>query len=152
MSRIRPAALALFAALTLNAQPHAQVAPARASTGLERCTALAAMRVPDVRLSEERYAIADPAATGPVHAAHCRATGVIGREIGFTIWLPDQWDGRVLMVGGGGYVGSIPGPGTGVDRGFAVASTDTGHQSDGTDASWALQNLERQVNFAYLAV
>jgi hypothetical protein len=152
MSRIRAVGLALFAALALSVQPHAQVAPARPFSGLERCTALAAMRVPDVRLTEGRYAIADPAATGPVHAAHCRASGVIGQEIGVTIWFPDEWNGRFLMVGGGGYVGNIPGPGTAVDRGFAVASTDTGHKSDGTDARWALQNLERQVNFAYLAV
>ena len=110
------------------------------------------MRVPDVRVTEGHYAIADPAAAGPVHAAHCRAMGVIGKEIGVTIWFPDDWNGRFLMVGGGGYVGNIPGPGTAVDRGFAVASTDTGHKSDGTDARWALQNIERQVNFAYLAV
>ena len=30
-----------------------------------------------------------------------------------------------------------------------MTSTDTGHQAQGTDARWALHNLERQVNFAY---
>ncbi|HEX9366478.1 MAG TPA: tannase/feruloyl esterase family alpha/beta hydrolase, partial [Vicinamibacterales bacterium] len=120
--------------------------------GAERCAALSALRLPDVRVTESRHVAADAAARGPVHAGHCRATGVIGTEIGFTVWLPDEWNGRFLMVGGGGFVGSIPGPGTAVDRGYAVTSTDTGHQADGTDARWALRNLERQVNFAYLAV
>jgi feruloyl esterase len=56
------------------------------------------------------------------------------------------------MVGGGGFVGSIPGPGSSVDRGFAVTSTDTGHTNQGIDARWAMRNMERQVNYAYLAV
>jgi tannase/feruloyl esterase len=103
-------------------------------------------------LTQPRYVPADKAAAGPVHVAHCRATGVIGTEIGFTVWLPDEWNGRFLMTGGGGYVGAIPGPGGALDRGFAVTSTDTGHQADGIDARWALQNLERQLNFGYLAV
>ena len=68
------------------------------------------------------------------------------------MWLPDEWNDRFLMVGGGGYVGNIPGPGTAVDRGFAVTSTDTGHKADGVTAKWALDNMERQVNYAYLAV
>jgi feruloyl esterase len=141
----------VLAALAWSAEPRAQVAPAPID-GVKRCAAMAAVRVPDVRLNDGQWLKGDPAAAGPVHAAHCRVNGVIGTEIGFSLWFPDDWNGRFLMVGGGGYVGNIPGPGPGVDRGYAVASTDTGHKSDGTDARWALQNLERQVNFAYLAI
>ena len=36
--------------------------------------------------------------------------------------------------------------------GYATAGTDTGHRGDGLDGSWAYRNLERQVNFGYLAV
>ena len=39
-----------------------------------------------------------------------------------------------------------------VNLGFATVGTDTGHQGGLTDASWALNNLERQLNFGYLAV
>ena len=118
----------------------------------QRCAALSALRLPDVRLTDVRHVPADAAAAGAVHVAHCRATGVIGTEIGFSVWLPDQWNGRFLMSGGGGFVGSVPGPGLAVDQGFAVTSTDTGHRSQGVDGSWALNNLERQLNYGYLAV
>jgi hypothetical protein len=141
-----------LSALGVSGARQGQPSPARAPAGTERCAAVSALRLPDVRFTEHRYVAADAAARGPVHVGHCRATGVIGTEIGFTVWLPDEWNGRFLMVGGGGYVGSVPGPGTAVDRGYAVTSTDTGHQADGVDARWALLNLERQVNFAYLAV
>ncbi len=152
MSRLPKFARAVLAAVALNAAPHAQVPAAPASTAADRCAALSMLRLPDVRITDARYTPANPAATGPVHAAHCRATGVVGTEIGFSVWLPDDWNGRFLMVGGGGFVGSIPGPGPGVDRGYAVTSTDTGHQADGITARWAQQNLERQLNFGYLGV
>ena len=57
------------------------------------------------------------------------------------------------MGGGGGFVGSIQNSAqTTVNLGYATVGTDTGHQGAGTDASWAYNNLERQVNFGYLAV
>lgn len=118
----------------------------------QRCAALSALRLPDVRFTDVSHVPANAAATGAVHVAHCRATGVIGTEIGFSVWLPDEWNGRFLMNGGGGFVGSVPGPGLAVDQGFAVTSTDTGHRSQGVDASWALNHLERQLNYGYLAV
>ena len=39
-----------------------------------------------------------------------------------------------------------------MNDGYATVGTDTGHQGGGTDASWAYNNLERQINFGYLAV
>ena len=117
-----------------------------------RCSSLlSSLRLPDVRVTEAREVAADPAAKGAVHVAHCRINGTIGSEIGFGLWLPDAWNGRFLMSGGGGFVGSLPSPGPDVDRGFAVTTTDTGHKSEGIDARWALDNLERQLDFAYLA-
>ena len=37
-------------------------------------------------------------------------------------------------------------------RGYAVVATDTGHQGGAVEAGWALNNIERRVNFGYLAV
>src|SRR5206468_4954120 len=80
-------------------------------------------------------------------------TGVIGSEIQFRLLLPDTWNGKFLMGGGGGFVGSIENQAQGtVNAGFATVGTDTGHRADGTDASWALNNVERQLNYGYLAV
>src|SRR5207248_10098582 len=39
-----------------------------------------------------------------------------------------------------------------INAGYPPVGTDTGHQGPITDASWALNNLERQLNFGYLAV
>lgn len=115
------------------------------------CGQLSALKLPDVKISE---AIAVPAATsGPIRAPHCRVTGVVGSEIQFRLLLPDTWNGKFLMGGGGGFVGTIDNQAQRtVDAGYATVGTDTGHHGDGTDASWALENLERQVNFGYVAV
>jgi feruloyl esterase len=116
-----------------------------------RCSAVATFRLPDTTIASAQFVPAAGTAPAPVHVAHCKVTGTIGTEIGFAVWLPEAWNGRFLMSGGGGFVGALPAPGNGVDQGFAVATTDTGHQSSGTDARWALDNLERQLNFGYLA-
>jgi pimeloyl-ACP methyl ester carboxylesterase len=115
------------------------------------CGKLSYLRLPDVRITE---AVAVPAATtGPIHAPHCRVTGVVGTEIQFRLLLPDTWNGKFLMGGGGGFVGAIDNQAQRtVDAGYATVGTDTGHQGDGTDASWALDNIERQVNFGYVAI
>lgn len=92
--------------------------------------------------------------------AHCKVAGVIGKEIRFELLLPDAWNGRFVMGGGGGFVGSVQNTaqtsvmhgGTALERGYATAGTDTGHQGGGTDASWALDNPERELDFGHRAV
>lgn len=101
------------------------------------------------------------AATGDV-PAHCAVRGTIDTEINFELLLPlaDDWNGRFLMGGGGGYVGSVQnqaiqfggGLGAVLGRGFATVGTDTGHQGSGIDASWALDRPDREVNFGHRAV
>src|SRR2546427_4979961 len=63
------------------------------------------------------------------------------------------------MGGGGGFVGSVENHALDprccdpvVNIGYATVGTDTGHRGTALDASWAPNNLERQVNFGYLAV
>ena len=83
-----------------------------------------------------------PAATaGAIRAPHCRVNGIIGSEIRFTLLLPDDWNRKFFMGGGGGFVGSVQNTAqTTVNLGYATVGTDTGHQAEGTDASWALNN------------
>jgi tannase/feruloyl esterase len=56
------------------------------------------------------------------------------------VWLPETgWNGKFAGVGNGGYSGFIR-HGDLADplaRGYAVASTDTGHQGGALDASFA---------------
>jgi len=40
-------------------------------------------------------------------SAHCRVTSQILPEVGFEVRLPDNWNGRFLMLGNGGFAGEI---------------------------------------------
>jgi len=87
--------------------------------------------------------------------SHCKVAGVIGTETNFELLLPDTWNGKFVMGGGGGFVGSVENSSLkygSLQAGYASVATDTGHQADWRDASWALNNLERLVNFGHQAV
>src|SRR4029078_493140 len=82
----------------------------------------------------------------------CRLLGRISKEINFELLLPDESNNRFLMSGGGGFVGSIQNAlRDKVNEGFATAGTDAGHEG-GSDAKWAYNNMERQLNFGRLAI
>src|SRR5215467_12273524 len=70
------------------------------------------------------------------------------------LWMPtDNWNGKLLVVGNGGFAGSIQGYGDmqiALRLGYATAATDTGHQ--GGDGMFALGHPEQIVDFAYRAL
>jgi hypothetical protein len=80
-------------------------------------------------------------------------------SVNVRLWLPATWNGEFYFHGVGGYAGSVeparPLEGDinsslpGLIRGYAVASTDTGHQGTATDASWALNNPDKRLDYAY---
>lgn len=82
--------------------------------------------------------------------AFCRVEGVIEKEIGFELWLPlkSDWNGKMLGAGVGGQAGSfaLGELARGVGRGYASASTDTGHKA--SDRHWLLGDPMRAVNYA----
>lgn len=134
--------LPLLAALALGAPAAAALTPDE----------LLALRLPDIRIAEAVHHDADPARS-PVAVAHTVVRGVVGSEIKFEVHLPDDWNSRFFMGGGGGYVGTVVNAAIGtVNAGYASAGTDTGHEGAAIDASWAAGNLERRINFGYLAV
>ncbi|MDO8630902.1 MAG: tannase/feruloyl esterase family alpha/beta hydrolase, partial [Phycisphaerales bacterium] len=74
-------------------------------------------------------------------------------DIRSEVWLPlSGWNGKYLQVGNGAWGGSInyEALADGLRRGYAVASTDTGHT--GTDASFAMGHPEKLVDFGYRSV
>ena len=92
---------------------------------------------------------------------HCDVRGVIFPEAGFAIKLPTAWNDRFEMVGNGGTAGVLSmGPvDTAVRKGFAAASTDTGHDAKKEAlATFAYQTPENPnghrkfLDFAYLSV
>src|SRR5436190_23303196 len=73
-----------------------------ASAEQPECSALMQFTMADVKVTE---AVVMPApSTGIVRVAHCKVNGVIGKEIHFTLILPDTWNHKFLMGGGGGFV------------------------------------------------
>ncbi|UCB54133.1 MAG: tannase/feruloyl esterase family alpha/beta hydrolase [Thiotrichales bacterium] len=88
-------------------------------------------------------------------APHCKVAGVIGAEVHFELLLPEKWNGKFVMGGGGGFVGSVMNTSLAfgsLQAGYATVGTDTGHQAHALDASWALNNPERLINFGHRAV
>jgi Tannase and feruloyl esterase len=92
---------------------------------------------------------------------HCDVRGVIWPEAGFAIKLPTEWNDRFEMVGNGGTAGTISfGAVDGaVRKGFASASTDTGHDAAKEPlATFAYVTPENPnghrkfLDFAYMAV
>jgi feruloyl esterase len=70
----------------------------------------------------------------------------------FEVALPTtKWNGKYFVAGGGGFNGTIPKLDQALAEGYAAAGSDTGHHGESLDGSWALNNLEAQVNYAYLA-
>ena len=75
--------------------------------------------------------------------AHCAIVGFIehGSRIGFSVALPDTWNKKFLFFGIGGFAGVLEPLERGVARGYATATTDTGHKGSSLeDATWALNN------------
>ena len=72
-------------------------------------------------------------------------------QIGAEIWLPEHWNGKLLIVGSGGWGGTIDyqGLATALRRGYATGATDDGHRSSG--ASFILGHPQKFIDFAYRA-
>jgi feruloyl esterase len=92
---------------------------------------------------------------------HCRVTLVLtptaDSHINVELWLPtENWNGKFLAVGNGGWAGAIQGYGdmqAALRRGYATAGTDTGHsEADGPNGMFALGHPEKLVDFAYRAL
>jgi pimeloyl-ACP methyl ester carboxylesterase len=100
--------------------------------------------------------------------AYCRADGVIDKRtgsdgkpyaIGFAIALPENWNGRFMFQGGGGLNGAVRPPvGTrntdtpALAEGFAVVSTDSGHQSAAVFDDSFFKEQQATLNFLYQAI
>ena len=92
----------------------------------------------------------EPVAASNTLPAHCRVHALLPKAVNFELRLPNSWNGKFLMVGNGGYLGMFFDQSYGLSRGYATASTDTGHT--GPDPKFAFNNRQAEVDFAYRAV
>jgi feruloyl esterase len=123
------------------------------------CESLSTLKLPDTTItSAQAVAAGSSAGRGaPPLPAYCRVQATIkpssDSEIKIEVWMPATgWNGKFQGVGNGGWSGSIgtAALGTALSRGYAAASTDTGHE--GGSASFALGHPEKLVDFGYRAV
>lgn len=168
--------LALAAAALVVGQVPASAAP---STGTADCSSLVGLRIPAHRIglpttgAEVTATTSMPASgTGPTALPdYCRADIAIhpvdpaAPDIRIGLALPQGWNGKSMMFGGGGYNGTVPnlaqnvpfGPvdqRTPLGRGYATYASDSGHQADTTRHpiasldGWFGQNDEAVRNFS----
>jgi feruloyl esterase len=80
---------------------------------------------------------------------HCVVNGRAvssANAVNFRVALPERWNGKFLFLGVGGLGGTIADLEPGLVRGYATASTDTGHLASETD--WA-SNREKEIDYGY---
>lgn len=142
----------------------------------DSCTSLTELKISGLEITKAAHVEAgttepipwNKTRTAPL-PAYCRVEGVLnprsgvdGEEFGitFALAMPDKWNGDFLMQGGGGSNGIVLAPlglnaagdTPGLIRGFAVASTDTGHKSHHAGFDFAFRkDQQAYLDFAYLA-
>lgn|GEM_PF-6058398 len=95
-----------------------------------------------------------PAASGVPE--HCLVSGYVDtgdkrvglNRVNFRAELPTGWNAKLHFSGNSGFSGALPPVASReLSRGYATAVTDTGHQSAGTDASWAQGQAAKRIDF-----
>src|SRR5688572_30160527 len=148
----------LFAWLSLPGDLYAQTPLATA------CSGLAQRSLPDTTIkAAETVTTGSFTPPGSNNAlgnlpAFCRVAGVIAptkdSQILFEVWMPlEKWNGKFAGVGNGGWAGVISYSPLGdqLRRGYAAASTNTGHElAPGLNmARFAFEKPEQLIDFAY---
>jgi len=127
------------------------------------CGDLVRLKIPDVTVTSATNVAAGQftppgSSTALQTPEFCRVVGVArptsDSVINFEVWIPPaaQWNHNFLGVGNGGYLGSIRFRelASGLRRGSATASTDTGHK--GEDLKFAAGHPEKIVDWGYRAI
>jgi feruloyl esterase len=128
-------------------------APGAAAT----CESLASLTLPDTSITSA-HSVAAGAFTLPGRPAFkdlpafCRVEATLkpssDSDIKVEVWLPASgWNGKFQAVGNGGWAGviSYPALDQALRRGYAAASTDTGHV--GANGQFALGHPEKVIDF-----
>jgi feruloyl esterase len=146
--------------------------PGAQSDRAAACASLANQPLPDTTITAAQAittgSFTPPGSTNAMTnlPPFCRVAGAIKptseSNILFEVWLPlEKWNGKFAGVGNGGWAGIIsfgPAPaGSSLQdqlrRGYAVASTDTGHQAGAPldAAKFAFEHPEQLIDFSYRA-
>ncbi len=138
-------------------------APKPAAVAGTPCANLAALTIPNVTVNAATVipagAFSPPGSPAPMTLpVFCRveatARPTSDSEIKFEVWIPPTaaWNGKFQGVGNGGYQGSISygAMAAALRRGYATASTDTGHAGD--DLRFGQGHPEKLIDYGHRAV
>lgn len=125
------------------------------------CSALVALTIPDVTINGASIVangFTPPNSTStmplpPFCRVEATARPTSDSEIKFEVWVPaEAWNGKFQGVGNGGYQGSISyaAMANALRRGYATASTDTGHTGD--DVIFGQGHPEKVIDFGHRAI
>jgi Tannase and feruloyl esterase len=89
----------------------------------------------------------------------CRVLGQVQPEIKFEVALPTSWNGRLLMIGNGGYAGEnleapdrLKSRAEAVRSGFVFTETNTGHEAQNEPLGAFAADSQKLLNYAFRAV
>ena len=121
--------------------------------------------IADLALSETTITLAESVPAGPFTPpganrplelpAFCRIAATTAPAVNFKVWLPSEgWNGKFHTAGNGDMAGviSYAAMAGALERGYATASTDTGHvrpDAGSFDASWALDRPDLIEDFGH---
>jgi len=130
------------------------------------CTELATLALPNARIDlaesvpagDFSFDVNRPGTSQQNHRnlpAFCRVAATLtptsDSEIKIEVWLPEDWNGKLLAVGNGRWAGSISfgAMANGLRKGYAATSTDTGHAAHSLDGSWSYGEPEKVIDFGW---
>ena len=128
----------------------------------EACQQIGKLAMADTRVSlteiVEQNSFTAPGSDNAIDTpAFCRIVAVTSPAVNFEVWLPlSGWNGKYQSVGNGGMAGTISyaAMASALRRGYATASTDTGHVAGPIpfDASWASGRPDLIEDFGHRAL
>lgn len=134
--------------------------PALVAAALAGCAALAGAHPDRVMVTSATVIVPSPNwqpetssfyKPTPVAVPLCRVEGTIEGNIGFELWLPASWNGRLLGAGVGGDAGvfNYRDMSVRVAEGFATVTTDSGHKQ--AQAHW-MSDPKARTDYEHRAV
>ena len=139
-----------FSGLAQKTQRHAAVASSW-TRARANCARMATLTIPNTQITSSELILASDDLP-----EYCLVVGVVSPAVGFEVRLPTRWNQKLYFAGNGAFAGSIPDidfeTSFGLKRGYATAATNTGHQGDPLDASWALDNRPAEIDYGYRSV
>ena len=124
------------------------------------CESLGSLSLPQTKITSAQSVAAGeftpPSGAKPIDdlPSFCRIAATLAptkdSDIKIEVWMPTTgWNGKLQTVGNGGWSGDINygGLANALRRGYASASTDTGHT--GGSAEFAFGHPEKLIDFAY---